>query len=358
MNRRNLYKKYLHYEESDFMSDTLFQDIAFNPGPENELLRKEIESLFPEKKMAIQHALDFLRAIEFKDHQPEEGQADRAFAEHLSTLRTAGLLSEPEQEAPVSRPLWYRFRNVAAVLAGLLLLSGVSFVMLKRVGQGELQVKTSFGETQRLVLPDGSDVELNANSSVRYAKEWTRGRKREVWLEGEALFKVVHLNRDTSKLEQEEYFVVHTRGLNVTVLGTVFDVRQRREVTEVVLQKGKVKVSFEKDRLPDVILTPGKRVIYDGKAEKVEEDRVVTANYTAWKEKKLLLVNPTIRQISAYLEDNFGKKIVTSDEALNDKMIAGPIPLNSLNDALFVISTVSNVDILRPDSSTILLKRR
>ncbi|WP_374165310.1 FecR domain-containing protein [Arcticibacter sp. MXS-1] len=69
-------------------------------------------------------------------------------------------------------------------------------------------------------------------------------------------------------------------------------------------------------------------------------------------------MNPTIRQITAYLEDTFGKKIVTSDEALNDKMIAGPIPLNSLNDALFVISTVSNVDILRPDSSTILLKRR
>ncbi|KAA8480208.1 FecR family protein [Arcticibacter tournemirensis] len=354
MEKRDLYRKYLHYGEPDFLSDDSFQDWAFNPNPENELFWTEMEQLFPEKKDTIQKALYTLRSIRFKEHIPDEQQVDAAFANHIDSLNKAGLLDYSTSATQPPRQLWYNIRKIAATFIGLLLLSGLYLLLKTR--EHETIVKTDFGETKQLVLPDGSQVELNANSSIRYEKEWKKGRKREIWLEGEALFKVVHINQDSLNVRPEEYFVVRTAGLKITVLGTVFDVRQRREVTEVVLQKGKVKVSFDRKHLADLILTPGKRIVYSN--QNVKEDLVETQNYTAWKEKKLLLINPTIKEIAQYLEDNFGKKIITSDSALNNKMIAGPIPISSLNDALFVISTVSNVDVIRRDSSTILLKRR
>ncbi|PWG82479.1 FecR family protein [Pararcticibacter amylolyticus] len=356
MKKETLYKKYLHYEESDFLSDPSFQDYAFNPTSENEAFWREIAEIHPAKAAAIGQALDFLRTIRFKEQQPGEEQVNAAFNRHIESLRSAGLL---ENTTVVSRrPAWSFIRYAAAALTGILLLSGLYLLVNKTITAGELTVTTAFGETRQLTLPDGSHVELNANSSIRYDKNWKKGNKREIWLEGEALFKVVHTNSDPSKIKPEEYFVVHTKGLNVTVLGTVFDVRQRRKTTEVVLQRGKVKVSFDRKDLEDIILTPGKRIIYGDQMKKAEEDFVETKNYTAWKEKKLLLINPTLKEITRYLEDNFGQKITVSDTALNDKMIAGPIPLNSLDDALFVISTVSGVDIIRPDSSSILLKRR
>lgn len=357
MKKGTAYQKYLNYEESDFISDPFFQDWAFSPTPENELFWKKVEETLPEKQQTITHALLFLRSIHIKQHLPSDEQVDAAFEEHLSELRRAGTLKM--QEHSVHSPaLWHYIRNIAAIFVGALLIFGAYFFLLRRDTEQEDLVQTAFGETRKLSLPDGSLVQLNSNSKIRYKSHWEKGKKREIWLEGEAIFNVVHLNHNVRALRPEEYFVVHTRGLNVTVLGTIFDVRQRRNFTEVVLQKGKVKVSFTSKKLSEVLLTPGKRLVYRYNSPHTIEDKVETENYTAWKEKRLLLMNPSLREITEYLEDNFGKKIIISDKSLYNKMIAGPIPLNSLNDALFVISTVSNVEVIKVDSSTVLLKRR
>jgi transmembrane sensor len=92
-------------------------------------------------------------------------------------------------------------------------------------------------------LPDESAVLLNANTSIHYARvNWSSDRS--VHLIGEAYFKVTKGN----------HFTVRTDLGNVTVLGTEFNVVNRRGIFEVMCYEGSVSVSSDHN---EIILTPG-----------------------------------------------------------------------------------------------------
>lgn len=102
-------------------------------------------------------------------------------------------------------------------------------------------VKTIAGTTEKVVLPDGSKVLLNAVSTIYYDKNsWDEERK--VHLQGEAFFKV----------EKGERFDVQTPAGTITVVGTQFNVKQRKDYFEVTCYEGRVRVT-----------TPTKTVMLD-----------------------------------------------------------------------------------------------
>ena len=126
------------------------------------------------------------------------------------------------------------------VAASVLILLSVLFFN----ASSEKTFVTDFGDQQSVLLPDGSEVLLNAKSSVTYDEDsWNESR--EVTLEGEAYFKVK---------KGSSFSVVSDQG-SVYVLGTQFNVNASEDYFEVKCYTGKVKSinTFEKE----VILTPG-----------------------------------------------------------------------------------------------------
>jgi len=350
---KNLSDTYAHFTEKDFFADPYFQEWVYNPTDEIDSFWKEISAIFPDKKTDMENARTYLNSISFKVDEPSEDEIEASLQKHLQAVQ--GLQSA--QPAPVIRRSFNRnLTRVAAIFGGVVLLTASYFIFLRKPER--LVASTKFGENKHVVLPDGSVVDLNANSSITYNKEWKQGEKREVWLNGEAYFDVKHINKDTNDVQPREQFLVHTKDVTVTVLGTTFDIRQRRLKTEVVLQSGKIKLSFADGTAKEMIMQPGELVSYDETDKKVSTQNASAEQFTAWKQNKLILVDPTVGQILAYLEDNFGKKIVVENPGLNDKVINGPILLSSLDDALFVLSTVLNTEVIKSDSTTILLRSR
>ena len=83
------------------------------------------------------------------------------------------------------------------------------------VPRGLVTLETEIGQQAKTILPDGTAVLLNACSKLTYSLEgWNDTR--DVRLEGEAIFDVVH--------KKDQPFYVHTRNYNVRVLGTNFNV--------------------------------------------------------------------------------------------------------------------------------------
>ena len=78
------------------------------------------------------------------------------------------------------------------------------------------------GNRANLLLPDGTNVWLNAGTSLRYPVAF-KGKSREVELNGEAYFEVS---------KSEKPFVVKTDRCDVEVLGTTFDVEAYADETE------------------------------------------------------------------------------------------------------------------------------
>ena len=91
------------------------------------------------------------------------------------------------------------------------------------------------GENFKVVLCDGTEVWLNANTNFVYPTAFI-GNERIVSLEGEAYFKVAK--------DAKRPFIVKTRTVQTRVLGTEFNIRSYTpEDTHVVLINGKVEVS-------------------------------------------------------------------------------------------------------------------
>lgn len=110
-------------------------------------------------------------------------------------------------------------RNIAAALLIPVVLAA-GLLLHRLSGQGEsrqatVQLRTVTGMLSFITLPDGSTVQLNANSTLSYPGSFGKGM-REVELDGEAFFDVAHDNQHP--------FIVHTHEMDIQVTGTRFNV--------------------------------------------------------------------------------------------------------------------------------------
>lgn len=102
-----------------------------------------------------------------------------------------------------------------------------------------------------MTLEDGSRVWLNAGSSVTYPVVFT-GRERKVEITGEAYFEVAH--------NAAKPFIVSKGEMNVTVLGTHFNVNAYDDESEmkVTLLEGSVQVA---NRQSSVVIKPNQQAV-------------------------------------------------------------------------------------------------
>jgi len=343
---------YATFEVEDFLTDPFFQDWVIHPDKENTFFWEQFVAEYPFKKDSIAKAKELLESISFKEHFPEDHEIEAALHWQLQAIR--------QEEAPVGIAATRSFFSVNAWKLAAICTGAIAFitVLVFYMNKPErVYFKTAYGEIRKIVLPDSSVIILNGNSSIAYNSKWQSTKAREIWLEGEAYFNVRHLNKDTLAVQPGERFTVHTSDMNVEVMGTTFNVRQRRGKTEVVLETGSVRISFINAKQQPVILKPGEMISYRQQQNQLAKDTTIATEYTAWKQRKLVLHDPTVDEIVQYLEDNFGRKIVLENESMRHRKIEGPILFDNLDDALFILSTVLNTKIIKQDSTIILRPR-
>lgn len=347
---------YKRFTITDFICDEYFQDWAIHPDEQkNEFWNNWIQA-HPDKKETVEQAKQVLLHIQFKEDVPAQEQIQNALAKHLAEIQA--LEEENVEEAriiSINRINRFRkLRKFAAIFIGIMLIGAAAFYYNWRTAT--TTVATNYGELKHLILPDKTEVTLNAHSTITYLKHWRSNHPREVQLTGEAFFEVTHLNKNENDIKNSERFIVTTNDLKVEVLGTTFDVRNRRGKTHVVLKTGKVKVAFNNAGHHDVTLRPGEMLSYESttkQVKKVDTDPVVQ---TAWIDKKIILQDATVQTIIEYLEDNYGYKVILKDTTLAHKKMGGTLLLDNLPDVLFVLSSSLDIKIYKEDSTLIFSK--
>lgn len=192
-----------------------------------------------------------------------------------------------------------------------------------------IQKEAREGQKLTIRLPDGSQVMLNAVSSIRYAEDMcTAGRT--VYLTGEAYFDVA---KDTL-----HPFRVVSGDVVVTALGTAFDVRQGRELVKVALVHGVVDVhdSKKQDR---IVLYPGEGVnctVENGLQEKYTFDPKAAVG---WSQGLLYFHNEALYDIFQQLENWYGVKFyIEGSASRGNRKYSGEFKNQSLEQVLEGIS--------------------
>lgn len=179
------------------------------------------------------------------------------------------------------------FYKVAAVL--VVMLTSAYFLFFNNITSYETQI----AQTKTIKLPDNSEVILNAASKLSFnEKKWDDDRA--LTLDGEAYFKV----------QKGQTFSVNTDAGIVTVLGTQFNVKERKNYFEVHCYEGLVSVTHNNKT---VKLPPGKtfRVI-NGSIENVED---FDAKNPSWIQKESSFNSIPLDQVIAELERQYDIKI-------------------------------------------------
>ncbi|MBT28549.1 MAG: hypothetical protein CMO01_02730 [Thalassobius sp.] len=148
------------------------------------------------------------------------------------------------------------------------------------------QLKTPVGGGYQLTLADGTEVWLNAASSLKYPIAFTDST-REVFLEGEGYFKVAHNGKP---------FIVNGNSLDIRVLGTTFNVSnyEAEPLATATLVEGRIQLSTSKEQK---ILQHNEHAVYTKQNTDLLVNQVNTNVYTSWVEGKIEFANEDLETV-------------------------------------------------------------
>lgn len=212
-------------------------------------------------------------------------------------------------------------------------------------GEQEFVLQTAYGETELLQLPDGTEVTLNANSTLRYFNK----NPREVWINGEAFF-------DVMKQPSKAVFLVHTQDLVIEVLGTAFNVNSRHEKTKVVLEEGSIKLNLQDGQ--EEMMEPGDLISYSAKHAKILERKseVQAKVHTSWKDGAILFDQIPLKEAMEKVADQYGVQFVFENDPLKEKKIGGGVPMDNLKISLLTIEKTINVRIEKKEKHYLIIQ--
>jgi ferric-dicitrate binding protein FerR (iron transport regulator) len=301
-----------------------------------------------------QHLVSILKSIQSKKlkqpAQNEELIVKEGWEKLQHKLKEISFQENPQARHINIRTVFVRKQlQWAAVLIGLILIASVLYLQLVKPGHGNMigsvQEAVLHGKPEMKALPDGTVVWINAGSKIRYnAEQGTR----DVYLEGEAYFKVKH--------DAEHPFIVHAGNLAVRALGTEFNVAAYpgEDHVEATLIKGKVQVTMDEKPDQKIILSPNEKLTVVNK-HVVAKDTLVRkeisyevrpveilpvineAGEVAWMQDKLAFQNESFLDLAKRMERRYNIHIVFHDESLKKEALSGIFENENINKALRVL---------------------
>ena len=250
----------------------------------------------------------------------------------------------------------FSFYKIAAGLVSILFISGLVYKLLFE--EKYFIYSTAYGETKVVTLPDGSDVTLNANSTIKYAYSYDESSEsnnapREVFLDGEGFFNV---KKKVSPGTPGVKFIVHANQVDVEVLGTSFNVNTRRGKTMIVLSTGKVRLAIGESgsRMKEMIMCPGELVEVGDSQKNFVKRTVDIESYFSWTHNKLIFNNTPVKDILNLIEDNFGYEVVLHDKTLGNRLYTDTTPADNIDLLLSKLSIVYDLKVTRTDQQIII----
>jgi ferric-dicitrate binding protein FerR (iron transport regulator) len=332
-------KEYLEFTEEDFVLDRAFQRWVENPDEASNRFWSSFLEQYPDKGLAITNARNILNSFRFTD--------DLSFAEKQEMWKNIKGAIQKEKEGKVvlmhatPKKAFNRVALfVAAILLGCVVFAGIKMIKPASTLQADTATAaTRYGEIKKLKLPDSSIITLNAHSQVRYNSDWDNS-KREVWVEGEAYFSIKHTSTN-------QPFIVHTNLYDIEVLGTEFNVSQRRDRIKISLNSGKIRLKTLDGSNGEVIMLPGELLERSVKGRHFQKKPVKVENISAWKEGKLLFDDTPLAEVIETMKDTYGWEIAKVDVEILNKELSGEVDTRDEEELIHILEKALQISIKR-----------
>jgi len=254
----------------------------------------------------------------------------------------------------------------AAAIALIFIASGFMLYYLGTVQPREevfayQEIIVPYGARSTVRLPDGSDVVLNAGTTLRYNTGFAK-KNRNLWLDGEGYF-------DVHKLEIP--FVVHSGTVQIKALGTAFNVRaySSEKKIEATLVEGRLAINnidIRNKSRKEIILFPNQKLVISEQQDSVSR-KLITQNQVdkdgqmrknkalvkfekidplpdiSWKDNEWVIYRESLADLSVKMERRYDIQVIFQDDQLKSFRYTGTLLNESLEQVLRAMTLVSPI---------------
>lgn len=200
------------------------------------------------------------------------------------------------------------------------------------------ELKIPEKEQFKIRLADGTEVWMNASSTLRYPSRFAAD-KREVFLEGEAFFKVT---------KGAAAFIVDTKPQVIQVLGTSFNVEAYADVdvAKTSLIEGKVQVTGQTDSDFAVDLSPGYQLITTAGKQASVRKMSPMDNVGAWRDGDIYFTDDSLPEAMKKIERAYGVRMKYKSK-LNGQRVSGVVSkTQSLETVLRTLEKITGLKLV------------
>jgi ferric-dicitrate binding protein FerR (iron transport regulator) len=184
-----------------------------------------------------------------------------------------------------------------------------------KLAQNEItwhEIQSPAGMRSHVVLPDGTDLWLNAESKIKYSIPFTR-ENRQVELTGEAFLKVVK--------NENAPFIINAGAASVKVLGTQFNVKAYpgEENLEIALAEGSVEFAgtLADGKKATATLIPNDFLAMNKSTGQVKLQNKNLNKHIAWMKNIIIFDETPMPEVAKTLERWYGVKVIVADAEIN-----------------------------------------
>lgn len=226
--------------------------------------------------------------------------------------------------------------KIAAAVSLLLLAGFVYFLMSPSLTptpyDGLAKLETNAYERKEVILPDGTQLWLNENSSLYYPEEFS-ANERLVHLVGEAYFEVESIPGKT--------FIIKAGTGEIKVLGTEFNVETRsKEKTKLQVVKGRVLFSSTANPASSVVVNGGEAAEIQGQEVKPLRQN---KNFLSWKTGEFIFENANLGEVLKTLESYYSVSFKATDHNLLNCRLSARFRQQSIEEILNVLDITLNL---------------
>ncbi|MEX2397136.1 MAG: FecR domain-containing protein [Balneolales bacterium] len=259
---------------------------------------------------------------------------------------------EYRQSGFAKRADFAQFMRVAAVMLIAAFAGIFAWLNFHVVGSEEELVMREIvmdkGQRANLVLSDGTNVNLNADSKISMPEVFQQDKREVFLLEGEAYFEVAG--------DPDWPFLIHSGGAVIRVLGTSFAVRAypEDEMVRVVVNEGTVSLASGHDKSIGANLTAGQLGLFHIKNDTVISKEVEDMEqFLSWIDGYLIFKETSMKEVALQQERRYNVEVDFGKPSIEELFLTATLKGRSVTNVLNVIAASLEIDYYQTDRQTI-----
>lgn len=322
-----------------FIYSLIIDDLEDTISPANKILLENWRKASEQNEKIYQEFVQVEQNIsQLYNHQPYPVQSSwESLDQKIDQIEGKWLQNEKDNHTRI----WY------SIAASVLLVISLGYYFINKTSYTIIS-NAQNAVIKNITLPDGTLVQLNGGTSIKYAARSFKTNRKLQLLNGEIFVKVVH--------QEKHPFLVDLGDVHALDLGTSFNIIKRNGDITLTVAEGEVALQ-QHLASKSIRLTPGTTGRYFSATGKLTVEKNTDLNYKAWLDKNFVFTEAPLPEVVNQLNKIYKTSIIIDGNNLEKRKLTAHLHYQTPDSALKVITATLQCKVTYEEGNYILAEK-